>query len=107
MEMKTIYIMDCDVLRGTNSNHGIYENIPMCLKQGKYVNIDVESIPKEKEVILMKKNNSLKAMSVFKVVYYEWKIFVIVNNSESNLRLVEKESDEELSKFAGRIASSF
>lgn len=100
MDMKTIYVMDYDVLMGTKENlfHNLYENIPYYLKQFKFVNIEVESIPKEKEIILMKKNNSLIAMTVFKVVYYEWKIFVIVNKPEGDLRLIQKESDKELSK---------
>ncbi|MDD4834679.1 MAG: hypothetical protein PHC44_08095 [Lutispora sp.] len=100
MDVKTIYVMDYDVLRGTKDNLycDLYKNIPMCFKQHKFINIEVESIPKEKEILLVRGKDSLMAMHVFKVVYYEWKVFVIVNNTESDLRPMEKESKENNSK---------
>jgi hypothetical protein len=89
--------MDYDVLRGTKDNlfRDLYENIPLCFKERKFINMNVESIPKEQEIILYKKNGSLIVMKVFKVVYYERKIFVIVNNTEGDLRSMEKGAREQ------------
>ena len=98
MELKTVYLLDYDVLRGVKDNlyRDIYETIPLCFKEKKYESYDIESIPKEKEIIIMKarKGNSLMVMSVFKVVYYEWKIFVVVKIMEGSLQSIEKESTE-------------
>lgn len=93
MGLKTIYVIDYKVLRGTKDilHCDFYKNIPMCFEEHNYTNIEVESIPKEKEILLFKRNGELVAMNVFKVVHYEWKVFVIVNNTESDLRSMEKE----------------
>ncbi len=93
MDLKTIYLMDYDVLRGTKDDLflDLYKSIPSCFKARKYVTLEVESVPREKELILMRQNGSLIAMSVYKVVYYEWKIFVIVNNTADDLRSMATE----------------
>ena len=108
MDLKTIYVMNYDVLRGIKDNFycDLYENIPLCFKQKKYESIDVESIPKEKEIIIKRKNGSLMVMSVFKVAYYEWKIFVVVNIIKGDLQLIENESKEEMPKLADSIMLS-
>ena len=108
MDLKTIYVMNYDVLRGIRGNfyYELYENIPLCFKQKKYESIDVESIPKEKEIIILRKNGSLIVMSVFKVAYYEWKIFVVVNIIKGGLQLIENESREEMPKLADKIILS-
>ena len=97
--------MDYDILRGTKNNLycNLYENIPFCFKQKKYVNFEVESIPKENEIILMRINGVMTVMSIFKVVYFDWKIFVIVNNKEGDLRSMGAESKEEVPKLAENV----
>lgn len=110
MDMKTIYVMDYDILRGTKDSLycDLYENIPLCFRMKKFVSIEVESIPKEQEILLMKKKGTLMAMHVFKVVYYEWKIFIIVNNTEGDLRPMEKEYEEKRSKeVVSKLADDF
>lgn len=102
MDLKTIYVMDYDVLRGTKENlyHDLFENIPICFNKKKYITIEVESIPKENEIILYHKNHTLMVMSVYKVIYYEWKVFIIVNNTEGDLRSMEKSAIKEVSNLA-------
>lgn len=101
MDMKTIYVIDHDTLSGT------YEKIPLCFKKRQFFCVEVESIPKEKEILLLRRNGALMSMAVFKVVYYEWKIFVIVDHTEDDqLQSMESEyegmkSREAVSKLAG------
>lgn len=99
MDMKTIYVMDHDVLSGTKDRlfFNLYEKIPLCFKNKQFVSIEVESIPKEHEILLMRINGSLMSMNVFKVVYYEWKIFVIVDNTKGDLRTIKPQNEDVIS----------
>ena len=108
VDLKTIYVMNYDFLRGIKDNFycDLYKNIPLCYRQNKYESIDVESIPKEKEIIIVRKNGSLIIMSVFKVVYYEWKIFVVVNIIKGELQLIENEFKEEMPMLVDSIILS-
>jgi hypothetical protein len=96
MDMKTIYVIDYNVLIETKDSlfFNLYEKIPLCFKNKQFISIEVESIPKEQEILLLRKNGSLMSMDVFKVVYYEWKIFVIVNNAKGYLRPMEAEYEK-------------
>ncbi len=93
-----IYVMDYDTLRGTKDHlyNGLYESIPMCYKNKRYINMYVESIPKEQEVLLSNQNGSVIVMHVYKVVYFERKIFVIVNNTDGDLRSMQKETKKDV-----------
>ena len=83
-----IYVMDYDTLRRTKDHEysDFYKSIPVCFKNRQYINMEVESIPREKEVLLLKRNGSIQAIHIYKVVYYERKIFVIGSNTESDIR---------------------
>ena len=91
-----IYVMDYDVLRGTKDDlyNGLYESIPVCYKNKSFINMYVESIPKEQEILLINNKDSVIVMHVYKVVYYDRKVFVIVNNTDGDLRSMEKEPKE-------------
>ena len=103
-----IYVMDYDVLRGTKDNlyNGLYESIPVCYKNKKFINMYVESVPKEQEILLLDTNKSMVVMHIYKVVYYDRKIFVIVNNTDGDLRSMEKESKEKVQVNTIRTMSS-
>jgi hypothetical protein len=103
-----IYVMDYDILRGTKDDlyNGLFESIPVCFKNKRYINMYVESIPKEQEILLSKQNGSIVVMHVYKVVYFDRKIFVIVNNTDGDLRSMEKESKENVKDSIIRTMSS-
>ncbi len=99
-----IYVMDYDTLRGTKDDDytDLYESIPLCYKNNRFVNMEVISIPKENEIILLQRNGSILAMHVYKVVYYQSKIFVIVNNTESDLSNLETKHEEDVPKIEAK-----
>jgi len=104
-----IYVMDYDVLRGTKDDlyNGLYESIPVCYKNKKFINMYVESVPKEQEILLLDTNKSMVVMHIYKVVYYDRKIFVIVNNTDGDLRSMEKSSKALPHESAARVRASF
>ena len=91
-----IYVIDYDVLRGTKDElyNGLYESIPVCYKNKSFINMYVESIPKEQDVLLINNKDSVVVMHVYKVVYYDRKVFIIVNNTEGDLRSMDISSKE-------------
>ena len=99
--------MDYDVLRGTKDDQYIelYESIPVCYKNRNFMIMYVESIPKEQDVLLMNNKDILVVMHVYKVVYYDRKVFVIVNNTDGDLRSLDKSSKEHSHEIFARVKS--
>ena len=104
-----IYVMDYNVLRGTKDDlyNGLYENIPLCYKSRSFINMSVESIPKENEILLLDTKGSVIVMHIYKVVYYARKIFVIVNNTDGDRRSMKKSSNDTSHENTARVRASY